>query len=135
MPELIVALLTWISVNTSYDTDFPQPNIVMTTIHNMCQLYGIKDMPRCDSSGLKGFYNKDITIYLGTDFDMNDPHHVSRLLHELVHYVQYKNGKHEHTCLGHLELEAYDLQDNWRHTQGLEPILAAFNRLMLEASC
>jgi len=36
---------------------------------------------------------------------------------------------------GHLELEAYQLQDNWREINGLSPMLAGFNELMLEASC
>ena len=135
MAEVILSLLLWIGANSEYDVDFPQPIIVMTTQHNMCQLFGIDDKFRCEVSGLKGFYNEDQTIYLGTDFDMKNSHHISRLLHELVHYVQYQNGVGEITCRGEIEVEAYDLQDKWRESVGLEPILAEFNRLMLEASC
>ncbi len=135
MAELILSLLLWIGANSNYDVDFPQPIVVMTTQHNMCQLFGIDDMFSCDVSGLKGFYNEDVTIYLGTDFDINNFHHVSRLLHELVHYVQYKNGVGDGMCRGNLEVEAYDIQDKWRKTKGLEPVLAEFNRLMLEANC
>jgi len=134
MAELILSLIVWIGANSEYEVDFPQPIVVMTTQHNMCQLFGIDDMFRCDISGLKGFYNEDLTIYLGTDFDKDNPHHVSRLLHELVHYVQYKNGN-DHLCRGNMEVEAYDIQDAWRADKGLEPILADFNRIMLEANC
>lgn len=133
--EIILGLLTWIASNTSYDVDFPYPNVVMTTQHNMCQLYGIHDYDQCNASGLRGFYDKELTIYLGTDFDPDDPHTVSRLLHELTHYIQYQNHEHDHTCLGHLELEAYAIQDQWREKQGLEPILDVFNQILLQDSC
>lgn len=135
MAEVIMALLMWIGANSEYDVEFPQPIVVMTTQGNMCQQFGINDKFRCEISGLKGFYNEKETIYLGTDFDPKDSHHVSRLLHELVHYVQYKNGKGKSRCRGEVEVEAYDLQDKWRETKGLQPILAEFNRLMLQASC
>ena len=134
MAELILSLIVWIGANSDYDVDFPQPIVVMTTQHNMCELFGISDKFRCEVSGLKGFYNEDITIYLGTDFNADDPHHVSRLLHELVHYVQYQNGN-SYLCRGNMEIEAYDIQDKWRKDKGLEPVLAEFNRLMLEANC
>ena len=101
----------------------------------MCQLFGIDDKFRCDVSGLKGFYNEDQTIYMGIDFDPANSHHVSRLLHELVHYVQYQNGEGKERCRGEVEVEAYELQDRWRESEGLEPILAEFNRMMLKASC
>lgn len=134
MSELILSLIVWIGANSEYDVDFPQPIVVMTTQHNMCELFGISDKFRCEVSGLKGFYNEDQTIYLGTDFNQKDPHHVSRLLHELIHYVQYQNGE-SYLCRGNLEIQAYDLQDEWRADKGLEPMLADFNRLMLEANC
>lgn len=133
--EIILALITWISANTTYDVDFPQPNIVMTTQHNMCELYGISDYGQCKMSGLAGFYDKGLTIYLGTDFDPENPHYVSNLLHELTHYIQYQNHEHDQTCLGHLELEAYAVQDSWREKQGLKPTLDVFRQILLEDSC
>lgn len=135
MKELVITLFAWISVNTSYDVNYPQPNIVQTTRHNLCQLYGIQDFDTCNNSGLRAFYDKHLTIYLGTDFNLHDDHYVSGLLHELAHYIQYQNHQHDHTCLGHLELEAYALQDAWRQEQGLEPVLDIFNQILLEDSC
>lgn len=135
MNEVIFALLTWIGVNTGYSTTIDYPNVVFTNQHNMCALYGIAEKGRCEAAQLKGFYDKELTIYLGLDFDISNPHHQSRLLHELIHYVQWANNKHSSTCLGHLEVEAYDLQDKWRAKYNLKPIMSDFNRIMLGASC
>jgi len=135
MKEMVFILLSWIGTNSEYNTQLHAPNVVLTTRHNMCALYGIEQKSQCDSSGLAGFYDKNLTIYLPATFDINNDHDRSKLLHELVHYVQWANGQNKHTCLGHLEVEAYDLADRWREQLGLEPSLAIFNRIMLEASC
>ena len=135
MNEIMLSFLVWIGANTSHNTNLNLPNIVMTNQHNMCANYGINHKQRCEAMRLKGFFNKELSIYLRPDFDENNPHHLSQLLHELVHYVQFQNMKTEHYCLGALEVEAYDLQDRWRKNNGLQPVLADFNRLMLEASC
>lgn len=135
MSELMLSLLVWIGGNTDYNTDLDLPNVSLVTQHNLCRLYGVDHKQRCDDLGLKGFYNKELTIYLGTEFDPADPHHQSRLLHELVHYVQWSNGKGDSECMGNLEVEAYDLQDAWRAARSMAPVLADFNRFMLEISC
>lgn len=135
MNELILILLGWISTHTDYNTEISYPNVVMTVQHNMCANYGINNKSRCDDSHMQGFYNKKDTIYLRTDFEDSDPVDQSRLLHELIHYVQWKNDSHVNTCLGHLELEAYKLQDKWRKQIGLAPVLSDFNAIFLQASC
>ena len=135
MKEILLALLTWIGANTDYNINIQLPNVVLTTPHNLCAQYGITHKGRCEAAGLRGFYNKKYTIYLGTDFDPTNPHHLSRLLHELVHYVQWQNGRHLVSCLGKLEVEAYMLQDNWRRRYKLPPILGEFKKILLSASC
>ncbi len=135
MKELMLSLLTWVGANTSYQVDVALPNLAMVTEHNMCAVYGVNNKSQCDALKLRGFYNKASTIYMRMDFDLHDPHHQSQLLHELIHYIQWANGRDESECLGHLELEAYDLQDRWREERDLAPVLADFNRLMLEVSC
>ena len=103
---------------------------------NLCQHYGIHQKHRCQAQRLAGFFDKNITIYMRVSYDLDDPHHQSQLLHELVHYVQWENRQaDDHYCLGLIELEAYELQDKWRVKNGLQPLLSDFNRLMLEASC
>ncbi len=135
MTEIIVGLMAWIAMHTGYDVDGPLPNIVMTQPGNLCAQYGINDMSQCQGMRLRGFYNKGNTIYLSMDFDIDNLHHRSQLLHELIHYAQYQNNEQLGVCLGHLELEAYDLQDVWRSKYDLQPTLGDFNRLMLEMSC
>jgi len=133
--QLILSLLVWLGINTDYDIDVNLPNIVMIEPYNMCSAYGINDMGRCEAARLMGFYDKNTTIYLRTSFNKADIEDKSRLIHELVHYVQWSNGRHLTECLGLLELEAYELQDQWRIEHGLEPVLDEFNKIILKASC
>jgi len=133
--SLILSLLVWLGTNTDYDIDVALPNIVMTEPYNLCSVYGIDDMGRCKASRLMGFYDKNTTIYLRTSFDQSDLEDKSRLIHELAHYVQWSNGRHHTECLGLLELEAYELQDQWRIEHGLESSLDEFKKIMLSASC
>ena len=56
-------------------------------------------------------------------------------MHELVHYVQWSNQRQKNTCLGHLEVEAYTLQDKWRKGFSLAAVLDPFRMILLEASC
>lgn len=136
MNELMLSLLLWIGDHSGYDTLLTQPNLVRIEQHNLCQHYGIHHKQRCHDQRLAGFFDKNMTIYMRLSYDLNDTHHQSQLLHELVHYVQWANKQPgEQYCLGRMELEAYDLQDRWRVQQGLQPVLSDFNRIMLEASC
>jgi len=135
MTDTIAALLIWIGSQTGYDIRLQQPNIVMTEHFNMCQLYGIKHKKSCEILKLKGFYNKDLTIYLHPNFTINNKIDKARLVHELVHYVQWYNAKNKTTCLGELEVEAYRLQDKWLESVGLAPRADEFKLVMLAASC
>jgi hypothetical protein len=135
MQDLMVILLTWIGAHSSYNVDLVLPNVAMTNSYNICVNYGINNKGQCEAARLKGFYNKNLTIYLPNDFDPQDPVDRSRLIHELVHYVQWANNKQKTTCLGHLEVEAYELQDQWRLAHNLTESLDPFRRIMFEASC
>ena len=135
MQDIIFTLLVWIGANSGYDVNLVSPNITMTNTYNICANYGINNKGQCEAAQLKGFYDKDLTIYLPNDFNPNDTADRSRLIHELVHYVQWANGKHKSTCLGHLEVEAYELQDQWRVAHNLGESLDPFRKIMLEASC
>ena len=136
MNELLLSMLLWIGDQTPYDSYIALPNLVQTEQFNLCQQYGINHKQRCKDQRLVGFFDKNLTIYMRVSYDLNDLHHQSQLLHELVHYVQWSNKlPNELYCLGLMELEAYDLQDKWRAQRGLKPVLSDFNRIMLEASC
>ena len=135
MQDLMVILLTWIGAHSSYNVDLVLPNISMTNSYNICANYGINNKGQCEAARLKGYYDKNLTIYLPNNFNPQDPVDRSRLVHELVHYVQWANNKQKTTCLGHLEVEAYELQDQWRLTHNLTESLDPFRKIMLEASC
>lgn len=136
MADVISALLLWIGAHTGYTVGRFHPNVVMVEPYRLCRLYGEADQVLCRDLRLKGIYNKAYTIYLRTDFEPESLEDRARLLHELVHWVQWSNGHNEKTqCMGQLEVEAYELQDEWRAQFGLRPKSDAFTLLMLEASC
>lgn len=82
-----------------------------------------------------GFYNERHTIYLYAGFSETDPRDQARLLHELVHYIQWHNGKNVGGCWGGLEAEAYRLQDQWRLENNMPEQADPFRLLMMEAAC
>lgn len=135
MDALMLTLIGWLNLHTEYDTRVDLPNIVITEQANMCQLYGIHDIGACQATGLKGFYDKHMTIYLHPDFDPANPNDQSRLMHELVHYVQWHNDRGDGDCWGHLEVEAYNIQDEWRMEHEIEKHTDPFKLVLLEATC
>lgn len=136
MVDVISALLLWIGSHTSYHVSQLHPNVVMVEPYRLCRLYGVNNMELCKSLKIQGIYDKEYTIYLRYDFDLHNMEDRARLLHELVHWVQWSNGHNEkNNCMGKLEVEAYALQDQWRAHFGLKPSSDAFTMLMLEASC
>lgn len=135
MFTLMTALLTWIGAHSPYGGNLPLPNVVFLERYAVCAAYGISGQGNCNASGLYGFYDRDLTIYLRAGFDPSDPSDQSRLLHELVHYLQWASGRNRESCRGRLEVEAHDLQDAWRAERGLAPTLDVFRRILLNASC
>lgn len=135
MDALLLALLGWIGIHTGYDTRVELPNIVITEQMNMCNQYGIQEVSTCRATRLRGFYNRDLTIYLHAGFDPANPNDQSRLVHELIHYVQWHNGRGGQECWGKLEAEAYQLQDSWRSEHDIPARVDAFKLLLLEAAC
>ncbi len=135
MQDIVILMLIWIGSQTPYDIHGSLPNIVLTEENNICKNYGIDNKGRCQAASIKGFYNKRYTIYLPNHFDIASVEDQGRLLHELVHYVQWSNGKQNSTCLGHLEVQAYELQDQWYANHNLARATDPFKMVMLEASC
>ncbi len=136
MSEIVLVLLAWIGENTDYNTSALQPNVVMVEPYLLCRRYGVPDRRRCEALKLQGFYDKDFTIYLRSDFDPDNVEDRAKLVHELVHWVQWRNDRNEVSdCMGDLEVEAYELQDHWRGQYGLSPKSDAFTLMMLSAAC
>lgn len=135
MDALMLSLMAWLHFHTGYDIKVELPNIAITEMANLCQNYGITQPGNCEAMQLKGFYNESHTIYLHGNFNDNKPADQSRLLHELVHYIQWHNDEHLGGCWGMLEVEAYRLQDQWLLENGMEKQADPFKLVMLEAAC
>ena len=135
MRELLLSLLTWIGSHSTYNVDLTLPNITFTEPYNLCANYGIHNKGQCDAARLAGFYDKKFTIYLPNGFQVENAKHRSRLVHELVHYVQWANHENRDTCLGMLEVEAYELQHQWGKTYQLNNPLDPLKEILLLSSC
>lgn len=135
MDALMLSLMAWLHFHTGYDIDLEPPNITITEMANLCQVYGLDPSADCEAMKLMGFYNERHTIYLYAGFEASDATDQSRLLHELVHYVQWHNGEQIEGCWGQLEAAAYRLQDQWRVEQGMKKQADPFRLVMMEAAC
>ena len=111
-------LLNWIRFKMSeleFEVGYELPNIQRLPASEMYELAFGDNIPRVSSqpsAKIYGLYNyKDKTIYLLDSIDINTTKGRSILLHELVHYLQYKNG-HDHKveCKNRLEYLAYSLE-------------------------
>ena len=134
MDALMLSMMAWLHFHTGYDTKVELPNVAITEVGNLCQNYGVQ-AGNCEAMQLKGFYNERQTNYLHGQFQQENPADQSRLLHELVHYIQWHNAEHVDTCWGVLEVEAYRLQDQWRVEHEMEKQSDPFKLVMLEAAC
>lgn len=135
MDALMLSMMAWLHFHTGYDVKVEVPNVTITEMTNLCYLYGITEPGNCEAMQLKGFYNESLTIFLHGDFKDDNPTDQSRLLHELVHYIQWHNGENVDGCWGVLEAEAYRLQDLWRLDNGMDKQADPFKLVMLEAAC
>ena len=119
-------LMLWINANSVYDYTGEPPRIVITDPESLVYLMlgEIHLMPERAKRGLMGLYDPGTeTIWLRDDFDAGDPEHRSHLLHELVHFVQYRQADHGRLACGReLEREAYRIQNAYLATQDLPPV-------------
>jgi hypothetical protein len=132
MNDILVIMMLWLGANTPYNTSISMPNIIQTEQANLCRNYGMYSHNQCNTAQLVAFYNKSYTIYLNQNFNHHQVVDQGRLMHELVHYVQWANGKNKTTCLGHLEVEAYEIQDQWRAKHSLASSLDPFKKSCLK---
>lgn len=135
MDALMLSMMAWLQFHTGYETEVTLPNVATVEVANLCQNYGLTEVSNCEAMQLKGFYNESHTIFLYGGFSDDNLADQSRLLHEMVHYIQWHNDQHVDGCWGMLEAEAYRLQDQWRLQNDLEAQADPFKLVMLEAAC
>lgn len=78
------------------------------------------------------FDHNDQSIYLSDKLDLTTAYGRSVLLHELVHYVQFKNYLYAASiCHQALEKPAYDLQNDYLVSQGKA---SRFDKMFIRAA-
>ena len=79
-----------------------------------------------DDCNIAGYYDHETNhIVISdsiTEYMVEDHFSEVVLLHELVHFVQYYDGEYERAeCKQALEIDAFELQDQWIDEQGIDP--------------
>lgn len=126
MEQLAQALLLWISTNTGYSlNNIPIPVIKMMSAQEITQEFYSQQEFLIPAGGIDdriyGLYDSTSTsngvIYLRVDADTESGEEIwsspilqERLLHELVHHVQFQSGAvNDFPCQKYGEKEAYML--------------------------
>ena len=111
MKEILTALMIWISANTTYNTDYPLPNVVFLPQEEMNKMY-YKDNDH-DPDSLHGMYDKENDVIILPDsWNRNDVWDKSVLVHEMIHYYQDQNGI-KFNCTQEMEKDAWPIQKTW----------------------
>lgn len=123
---LLLALLAWIGAHTGYTvpaTDDDLPAVERLDPAAMGRVvYPQASQQRLRQRTILGAYDvgKGVngTIYLSSALDLADEASQEVLVHELVHFLQYRSGK-SFRCLGEMEAEAYAVTRAWLAARGL----------------
>ncbi len=126
MSALLLALLAWIGSQAGY--------AVPTTVEELPAVehldpaalghivYPQASEERLRQRTILGAYDvhKGVngTLYLSADLNLADEASQEVLVHELVHFLQYRSGK-SYRCVGEMEAEAYAVTRAWLAERGL----------------
>ena len=114
--EMISAMFAWINNHSSFNHDIKDiPAIKRVSNDKMTQIAFGDELPRSvdhERSTIYGLYNfNEGTVYLLDELDMNSDMAKGVLLHELVHFLQYKYKQDKTVkCKNALESLAYRLE-------------------------
>ena len=126
MTALVLALLGWIGVQTGYaipTTGDELPAVQRVDPAAIGQVvYPHSSEGHRSKRTVLGAYDvhKGVTgtIYLSAELDLADEASHAVLVHELVHFLQYRSGR-TYRCIGHMEAEAYAVTRAWLAARGL----------------
>jgi len=126
MTALLLALLAWIGAHTG--AAVPTTRVELPAVERLDPaamghvVYPQASGERLRQRTILGAYDvhKGVngTIYLSTDLDLADEASHEVLVHELVHFLQYRSGK-SFRCFGRMEAEAYAVTRAWLAERGL----------------
>ena len=119
-------MVTWIESNSRYEYHGQQlPRVERYTPEQVCAATYPDKEPHADCN-IAGFYDHETNLIVVadsvTEYMVEDHFFEVVLLHELVHFLQYYDGEYERAeCKQALEIDAFDLQDQWIDEQGIDP--------------
>ena len=119
--EMIKNLLNWVGENSTFDVspdDLPEVKVLSSD--DMLKVAFLGRLPKkmnAQDMGILGLFSfHDQTVYILDSIDLDTEEGRAILLHELVHYLQYKDGEHKHVdCKNELERLAYQLEAEYLH--------------------
>lgn len=120
MTELMTALMVWIAAATGLPPATTVPDVAYEnkdTLYTL--LYGKAPGARSFGEVLAVYDYPTKTVRLRKGWDEKNTVHVSILLHELVHYMQFESGR-SYECRGDLEKVAYDAQRKYLAERGIK---------------
>ena len=124
--QIVHQLLAWIRAqDITVATLLQSPKVERSTQQEMLRLaFGEKMPASMDTSQLKvyGLYNfKNETVYLLNEINLSTIKGRAVLVHELVHYAQYREGVNNRVrCVNELETLAYTLEAKFLAQHGIE---------------
>lgn len=127
--ESVLGLLVYahVELGIPFEHDLPQIKFVSTE-----QLQELACENVC--SDIKGWTTSDNLIYLNNNLDIDIAYDKSIILHELVHYIQYKHSLNNYNsdCLTWKtrEAQAFQIQINWLQTTKSEYSSLRVNQVM-----
>jgi hypothetical protein len=114
--EQAAALMAWIVTQTHWTVYSTPPIRLIPPAEIKAMFAGEKPT----DFNIESIYsNKDHIVYLSDRWNPNALRDRSALLHELVHHLQYLNEV-KAACPQEYEWQAYQLQAEWLHEQGVE---------------
>ena len=135
----------WLSANSPLPWDGKEPpEIVPVPAMVLAEIYYNGNVPPAISEGRKEFTivatydwrdNRN-RIYVLDTLDLITLYGKSAILHELVHYLQYRHGLEKHvTCVKELEQLAYEMQVKYYFDQGGKQLIVDPMVLLFATQC
>lgn len=115
--------LNWIGLETGNEVNLENPIIVHLPRENLCGILSLRPDCKVTAAYLPEYeQQKDVILLLDT-FNENSREDQSKLVHELVHWVQAKNNKLSSDCenLNQTETQAFEVQLKWIDDHGSDP--------------
>ena len=122
----LTSMVEWIESNSKYSYNGePLPKIELHSAQQICRVVFPDAEPHADCN-IAGYFDHETNLIVisdtVTEYMVEDHFYEVVLLHELVHFLQYRNGEYERAeCKQALERDAFELQDQWIDEQGIDP--------------